>query len=153
MNTTLSYNTSSALRGNLVLLRANTLRLLLPLSEVGAARHLDATPLPSDQPGLFEHRGAEGTQTLIALSDAMRPLLTYPALRFVITPIQSAYGVMLFSWDEVSVLIDADLQARPVPAGLISRERAVQHFVELGERIAFCCTAQRLTDFALQTEP
>ena len=153
MNATLSHNTPTVLRGNLVLLRANTLRLLLPLSEVGGARHLDATPLPSDQPGLFEHRGAEGSQTLIALSDAMRPLLAYPALRFVITPIQSAYGVMLFSWDEVSVLIDANLHAQSVPAGSVSRESAVQHFVEMGDKIAFCCTAQKLTDFALEMEP
>ena len=152
MNATLSPNAPSALRGNLVLLRANTLRLLLPLSEVGTARHLDATPLPSEQPGLFEHRGTEGNQTLIALSDAMLPLLTYPALRFVITPIQSAYGLVLFAWDEVSVLIDADLQARPVPAGLVSRKNAVQHFVEMGDKLAFCCDAQGLTDFALRME-
>lgn len=152
MNATSTHNTPTELRGNLVLLRANTLRLLLPQSEVGAARHLDATPLPSEQPGVFEHRGVDGNQTLIALSGAMRPLHTYPAPRFVITPIQSAYGVVLFAWDEVSVLIDAHLQARPVPAGLVSRNSAVQHFVELGDKIAFCCNAQGLTDFALQME-
>ena len=152
MNATLSYNTPTELRGNLVLLRADTLRLLLPQSEVGAARHLDATPLPGEQPGLFEHRGAEGNQTLMALSGAMRPLHSYPASRFVITPIRSTHGVVLFAWDEVSILIDAHLQARPVPAGLVSRNSAVQHFVELGDKIAFCCNAQGLTDFALQME-
>jgi hypothetical protein len=153
MNAKQLYSPTTELRGNLVLLRADSLRLLLPQGEVGAARHLNATPMPGERAGLFKHEGTEGNLTLIALSGAMRPLSSYPAVRFVITPMRTTHGVVMFAWDEVSVLIGARLPARPVPAGLVWRDSTVQHFVEMGDKIAFCCNAQKLTDFALEMEP
>jgi hypothetical protein len=63
-----------------VVLRADTLRLLLPQADVGAASYLDQ--LPQAIPGVFRRGGAAGEQAVVALSSQMRPLRQYPKDRF-----------------------------------------------------------------------
>ena len=48
------------LRGNFVLLRADTLRLLLPQHEVGAAEYIEGAPGPGSAGGLFEYGDGDG---------------------------------------------------------------------------------------------
>ena len=52
-NQAVSHRPNSPLRGNFVMLRAGSLRLLLRKEEVGAARYLGVRPEPSGEPGLF----------------------------------------------------------------------------------------------------
>ena len=144
------------LRGNFVLLRADTLRILLPQSEVGNAEYLDAVPQASEVPGIFEYRGArgsEGAQALLALSAAMLPMQAYPQDRFVVTPIATPQGAVGFGWNEVSVLIDARLQAQTLPAAMLADDAPLREFVEIDDKVVFCCDAARLADYVHALEP
>jgi hypothetical protein len=132
------------LQGNFVVLRADKLRLLLPQADVGTASHLDAQPQATDLPGLFERMSGDGGSALIALSHDMLPLDAYPADRFLITAIETPMGEIGFGWSEVSVLIDARLQAKPVPQVLLDPHTPVNEFVELDGEVVFCSDRERL---------
>ena len=148
MNTTPAAEATER-RGNFVLLRADTLRLLLPQSDVGAATYLDQAPQATELAGLFEHHGEAGEQAVLALSSRMVPLEQYPSDRFLVTPIATAMGDIGFCWSEVSVLIDARLQPKPLPTALAAPGAPLQEFVEIGDDVVFCCSAERLAEFAL----
>ena len=154
MSLTPTSDRSHELHGNHVLLRADTLRLLLPQDEVGAALYLDAVPQPSGVPGVFEHHGAgvdQGGQPLVALSKRMLPLDKYPQDRFVVTTIATPLGDVGFGWSEVSVLIDQRLHTHPVPAALTTPDSPLRTFVEIDDQVVFCCSAAQLADFALSS--
>jgi hypothetical protein len=138
------------LRGNFVLLKADRLQLLLPQQDVGAAEYLDTAPRDSGQPGLFELDSKEeggATRFLAALSTQMNLLPQYPKGRFLLTSFE-AQGGMLMCWNEVKVLIDADLQPQRLPEGVLSPDAPLREYVEFGDELVFCCTAQRLLEHA-----
>jgi hypothetical protein len=143
---------SKPLRGNYVLLRADTLRLLLPQDEVGSALYLDEPPQASGMPGVFERNTEGGAQVVLALSKGMRPLTEYPGDRFVLTPMTTAQGELGFGWNEVTVLIDAHLHAQPLPTALVETASPLREFVEIDGHVVFCCNAARLADFAMSAE-
>jgi hypothetical protein len=140
--------TARELRGNFVLLRADTLRLLLPQHDVGAATHLDAAPRPTDLAGFFEHGDEAAAQPVVALSSDMLPLAQFPPDRFFVTSIATPLGEIGFGWSEVSVLLDARLQAQPLPAALFNAQTALREFVEIDGRVVFCCDSTRMADHA-----
>ena len=136
------------LRGNFVMLRADALRLLLPQHDVGAATHLGSAPRPTDLAGFFDHGDAASAQPVVALSSEMRPLAQFPADRFFVTAIATPLGEIGFGWSEVSVLLDARLQAQPLPAALLDARSTLREFVEIDGRVVFCCDSTRMADHA-----
>lgn len=149
MTPTIASTASRELRGNFVLLRADTLRLLLPQTDVGAAAYLDQTPRATDMPGLFEHRGEAGGQAVLALSAHMVPLAQYPQDRFFVTPIATPLGDIGFGWSEVTVLIDAQLQPQALPTALVAEHAPLKEFVEIDGHVVFCCDAEHVAEYAL----
>lgn len=142
--------TPAKLRGNFVLLKADKLQLLLPQEDVGAASHLDAQPRETGQNGLFEldSETEGGTPRFVAaLSGQMDLLAQFPAGRFLLTSFE-AQGAVLMCWNEVKVLIDAELQPRPLPAVMLPEGAPLREYVEFGDELAFCCTAERLLEHA-----
>jgi hypothetical protein len=124
-----------ALRGNFVIVRADRLRLLLPQDGVGAAAYRD--------PG-----GAQ-EQPVLALSEHMRLLPDCPQDRFLVTPIRTPVGEIAFAWTAVKVLIDAQLDARALPATLVSQRAPLKEFVEVDGEVAFCCDEKSIAEYAL----
>ena len=138
------------LRGNFVLLKAERLQLLMTEDDGGAAEYLDAVPRDSGQPGLFELDSKEqggATRFLAALSTQMNLLPRYPQGRFLLTSFE-AQGGMLMCWNEVKVLIDAELQPQRLPQGVLPPGAPLREYVEFGDELAFCCTAERLLEHA-----
>ena len=140
--------TTRELRGNFVLLRADALRLLLPGHDVGAASHLASAPRSTDIAGFFEHGDEAAPQPVVALSSDMLPLAQFPADRFFVTAINTPLGEIGFGWSEVSVLLDAQLQAQPLPAALFTGQTALREFVEIDGRVVFCCDSTRMAEHA-----
>ncbi|HSV52352.1 MAG TPA: hypothetical protein VLJ57_09565 [Burkholderiaceae bacterium] len=138
-----------AFSGNYILLRADTLRLLLPQHEVGAAEYLEAVPGPGETPGLLRHRDAPGERQFAALSAQMTLLPLCPADRFVVTALGEHGNDLAWCWNDVQVLIDVQLQPRPIPAALLAPNTPVDQYVEHAGEIAFLCSARRLREFAL----
>jgi hypothetical protein len=134
------------LKGNFVLLKAGTLQLLLPQADVGAAQFLPTDPLPaSDQAGLFELPPSDTDDALYvaALSPQMSLLHTLPPGRFLMASFVPQTGVAM-CWDEVKVLIDTEISPINLPPVMVSTHAPLTQYVELGDEIAFCCTAERL---------
>jgi hypothetical protein len=139
---------SAIVRGNFVLLRAGTLRLLLPQEDVGAAEYLDARPVASAHPGilLLEQDGA--TRQLVALSERMALLAECPAGRFVAATLGGGDGT-LWCWDDLQVLIDLQLRPQPLPEVLVAPHTPVDSYAQHQGEIAFLCDAGRLAEYAL----
>ena len=136
--------------GGWMLLRADALRLLLPLAEVGAAEHLDGTPQPSGQPGLFELAAAEpdgAPRFVAALSARLQPLPELPPARFVVTPFPAQPGVVL-AWDEARLLAADTVALRPLPAAMCAPESPLTHYAEVEGQPAFACSAERVLGYA-----
>ncbi len=150
MNPTPPAPARPALRGNFVLLRADALRLLLPQHEVGGAEYLDARPQCDSRDGVFEVAQGSGTRRVAALSQQMTLLPQFPADRFMVTMLGSAGNGIVWAWNEVKVLSDANLQPRSLPPVLCAPDMPLGEYVEDGEGIAFLCSAQRLDELALQ---
>lgn len=128
------------LRGNFVMLRADSLRLLLPQDQVGPAEHIS---------GLDVHGRATDERVLMALSSRLRPLAEPPPDRFLTTTLgDDAVGID-WCWSEVDVLIDVQLQPQALPAALVAPYTPVSEYVDYKGHIAFLCSAQKLCDFAL----
>jgi len=149
MNTNLLPASRAAARGNYVLLRADTLRLLLPQDEVGAVEYLEARPRPCAQAGLFDLPQGDGVRSVAALSHQMTLLPTFPDDRFLVTPLAGAGDGIVWSWNEVKVLFDVTLQPQMLPAVLRGPNMPVDEYVEADDGIAYLCSAQRLRAFAL----
>lgn len=154
MTSHLEAESNRTLRGNYVLLRADSLRLLLPQHEVGAAEYLAVTPVASEVVGL--HRRAQDADTpessrrrFAALSMHMKLLPNCPSDRFVVTPLGEEDDNLGWCWNEVKVLIDIELCPQPVPAVLIAPYTPVERFVEHDGEIAYLMSAERLRNYAL----
>lgn len=148
MNAT-AHHSLPALRGNFVLLRAAGLQLLLPQEDVGAAQYLDRAPVASGQPGLHELAGDDGDapRFVAALSQHLKLLDEFPTGRFMLTPLSAQDGILL-CWDEVKVLIDVELQPRALPPVMLPSGAPLTEYVEFGDAIVFCCSGERLLQYA-----
>jgi hypothetical protein len=131
----MSFTSPETLRGNFVLLRAGRLRLLLPQQDVGAAEYLDTET---------------AERSLVALSARMTLLPERPPERFVVAPLNDG-SELGWCWDELQVLIDIELKPQPLPPSLLTRQTPVSHYVEHEGELAYLCSAQRLSEFALTT--
>ena len=77
---------SSRMRGNFVMLRADTLRLLLPQQDVSSTEYIDRMPSGTAAAGIFSHSEADSAaRNVVALSDQMHALATFPGDRFLLT--------------------------------------------------------------------
>jgi hypothetical protein len=134
------------LRGNHVLLRADSLRLLLPQDEVGAAEYLVGAPQPTEKAGYFAH-GAD-KHHIIALSSEMRALDAFPAERFVLTHFIARQAEFFLAWNEMRVLINMDLEREALPAAMQRPGAPVDSYVKLDGHLTFCCTAESVAAWA-----
>lgn len=141
--------TLPVLRGNFVLLKADSLQLLLPQPDVGATEYLSAAPRESDRTGLFDLDAAPGAapRRVAALSSKMSPLPQFPAGRFLLTPFAALDDVLL-CWSEVKVLIDAELQPQSLPPVMVPPGALLTKFVEIDDELVFCCTGEQLVAHA-----
>lgn len=142
-------STEAVAAGSYVLLRAQELRLLLPQPDVGVAEYLEHEPVPTTEPGLFEYTNGLQGRIVAALSPALRPLERFPRGRFVMTPLQTGAGELCLAWDEVRVLIDARLDARPLPPAMRTADGPIEGWCELDGQVLLCTTAPRLLAYAL----
>jgi hypothetical protein len=133
-------------RGNFVVLRAGTLRLLLPHEDVGAAEYLGEAPAGPAQAGIFEFEVLGERRAVVALSEQLRPLERFPAGRFVLARLHG--GEASFAWDEVRVLIDAAVDPRPLPPAMRSAGGPIDGYVQLGAELLLCTNAPRLLAYA-----
>ena len=131
---------TAMLDGNFVMVRADTLRLLLPQQDVGAARHLEA-------------RSGSGGR-VVALSAAMEPLAALPADRFVLTHLHAGDAAhdLSFAWNEVRVLIDARLRWHPLPAAMRVTGAPFEGYVEEDGEVLLCTTAAHVVAAATAAE-
>ena len=142
----------ASLRGNFVLLRADTLRLLLPQSEVGAAGYLDTRPEPTAQAGLLRLPGPAGERHVAALSAHMTLLPACPAERFIVATLGDSGEGLEWCWDELRVLINIEVHAQPIAALLLAPHTPVTHYAELGGELAYLCNADQVKAYALNAE-
>ncbi|HMA08872.1 MAG TPA: hypothetical protein VKP68_13450 [Ramlibacter sp.] len=134
--------------GNFVMLRADSLRLLLPQQEVGAAEYIEQAPRALPQPGWFEYGSGEGARPVIALSGQMTPLVAFPADRFVLTRFSLDGSDLLFAWNEVRVLIEAQLQAHLLPPSMRTADGPISGYVERDGEVLLCSTAGQVMAYA-----
>lgn len=139
------------LRGNFVLLRADTLRLLLPQEEVGAAEYLDSRPQATAEPGLLRLTGEGQERCFAALSAQMTLLPQCPDERFVVATLGHGSEKLGWCWDELQVLIDVVVQPHPLPTVLVAPHTPVDCYALHDGELTFLCSADRLTEFALAT--
>lgn len=137
------------LRGHHVMLRADSLRLLLPQREVGAARNLEQQPRPSRERGVFVLGEGEDARPVVALSSAMRPLTEMPLDRFVLVQLSIGQADLWFAWSEVRVLMNLDLERHRVPPVMRNPGAPVDSWVRLDGGIALCSSAELLVEYAL----
>ena len=135
-----THSPLGTLRGNFVMLRADTLRLLLPQAEVGGAQYLD--PATTAQ-------GHDEGGRILALSSQMKLLAERPPQRFVVATLEQGGEGRRWCWDELRVLIDVELRPRALPAVLVASDTPVEHYVEHEGHIAFLCSAHRVNAYAL----
>jgi hypothetical protein len=144
----MTVNLDAALRGNYVLLSADSLDLLLPQHEVGASEYLEGPLEASDEPGLLQLSGASTERRFIALSARMTLLPQCPPDRFLVVTLTDEEFELGWCWKEQRVLIDVQLQAHPIPPVLLTPGTPVSHYVDLEGKPAFLCTAQQMRAFA-----
>lgn len=149
MPTVITGRQEAALRGNYVLLTSDTLRLLLPQHEVGAAEFLDGALEASSEPGLLKLAGDDGARRYAALSRHMTLLPHCPPERFLVASLGDGDNDLGWCWDELQILIDVELQPQPVPNVLIAPNTPVRQYVEFEGKLAYLCSAQQLRTYAL----
>lgn len=131
--------------GNFVLLRAGALRLLLPQEDVGAAEYIGQAPLALGEAGFFSHTGEEGERVVVAPSEHLRPLETFPEDRYLLTRLGESE--LMFAWNEVQVLIDARFVMHRLPAAMQVEGAPVDGYVTLDGDLALCTDAARVVAY------
>ncbi len=139
-------------RGDYVLLSADTLHLLLPRQEVGAAEFLGGTLEPSDEPGLFKRRGVESPRRFAALSAQMNLLLHCPDDRRFVAPIGNGTDAVAWCWNTLQELPDLESPIYPIPRVLLAPNAPVEQYVEVEGKLAYLCSAHRLRAVAALPE-
>lgn len=133
------------MRGNYVLLRADSLRLLMPQRELGSTEFREHLPTATEVPGVFTLIDARGSpSTVQALSEQLRPLERFPQDRVLLTRFAAAGSGCALAWNEVRVLIDTELEFHALPEIMQGEEGMIDAYVEIDHELAFCTTAQRL---------
>lgn len=141
---------TTKLRGDFVLLRADSLRLLLPQRDVISTEYRDRVPATTAASGLFVLTDAQGMQRPVAaLSSDMTLMERFPEDRFLLTRISGADQQPALAWNEVQVLMDTELEFHAMPAATQNRDGPIEAYVEIGRELAFCTTAQRMLPAAL----
>jgi hypothetical protein len=133
---------------NFVMLRADSLRLLLPQQDVGAAEYIDGVPRPTEAPGLFEHGSGDSLRRVVALSGQMAALAAFPADRFVLTRLIAGGIELSFAWNEVRVLIAVELQPHPLPPAMRAGGGPIAGYVEHDGEVLLCSTAAQVMAYA-----
>jgi hypothetical protein len=137
--------------GNFVMLRAESLRLLLPQQDVGAAQYVEHEPRAMAQPGVFEHGEGDDARWVVALSAQMRPLARFPGDRIVLASLEADGAALSFAWDEVQVLIDAEFERHELPMALRVPDAPIDAYVERDGEVVLCTTAKRVLAYAMAT--
>jgi len=140
---------TSKMRGNFVLLRADSLRLLLPQQDVSSTEYIDSAPASTSEAGIFSYSEADTTRKVVALSDQMYALARFPADRFLLTQLAKDGQALSFAWNEVRVLIDAELEQHSLPTVMQGPDALVDSYLELDGELVFCMSAQRLVSYAI----
>ena len=135
---------ADTLHGNYVLLRADTLRLLVPQADVGATEHIGGVPQATDDPGMFMLGEGDAVQAVVALSPDMRASVMFPADRFLLTPLRSQWGELSFAWNEVRVLIAPNFRRHALPTAIQLEGAPIDAYVEFDGALALCTTAERV---------
>jgi hypothetical protein len=140
---------SSKLRGNFVVLRADSLRLLLPQEDVSSTDYIEGAPLATSITGIFSSAAeADSSRKVLALSGQMTPLATFPGDRFLRTQLADESDVS-FAWNEVRVLIGAEFERQALPEVMRGVDAPVDSYVELDGELVFCTSSQRLVSYAI----
>ena len=134
--------------GNFVLLRADSLRLLLPQQDVGSAQYMEHELRATAQPGVFEHGAGDGLRRVVALSGRMRPLPGFPGDRFVLASLRTGDSALSFAWNEVQVLIDAEFERHDLPIAMQVPDAPIVAYVEREGEVALCTSAERVLAYA-----
>jgi hypothetical protein len=137
--------------GDFVMLRADSLRLLLPRQEVGAAEYVEHEVRATARPGMFEHGEGDALRWVVALSGRMRPLTRFPADRFVLASLEADGPALSFAWNEVQVLIDAEFERHELPMALRLPGAPIGSFVERDGELILCTSAERVLAYAIAT--
>jgi hypothetical protein len=137
------------IRGNFVLLTADTLHLLLPQHEVGAVQYLDGELETAEQAGLLKRRGTESSSRFAALSPQMTLLPDCPPGRFLAATLGDGSDGLGWCWSDLKCLVDVELHPKAIPAVLLAHDAPVKQYVELDGKLAFLCNAQQVCAFAL----
>lgn len=133
------------MRGDFVLLRADSLRLLVPQRDVSSTEYIDQRPVATAEPGVFVLGDKPGgAQAVLALSAQMDLLGTFPPDRFVLTRFTGSRQETALAWTEVRVLIDTELEFHAMPAIMQGKVELIDAYVEIDRELAFCTTAQRM---------
>jgi hypothetical protein len=136
---------SVKMRGDFVLLRADSLRLLVPQRDISSTDYLDRIPAATAEQGVFVlGEGTGANQEVQALSEQMERLARFPSDRFLLTRFASPYQMTALAWTEVRVLIDAELEFHALPAVMQGDGALIDAYVEIDKDLAFCTTAQRM---------
>ena len=132
-------------RGDFVVLRADSLSLLLPQHDVNVSEYLEQAPSPTDSNGIYALGEVDGrTQRVAALSSEMKLMHEFPAGRFVLTRLSGSQDLLL-AWNEVRVMMDTAFEFCPLPEVLRGRVGLIDAYVVLDDGVvAFCTTANRL---------
>ncbi len=136
---TSASHSSRTIRGDHVLLRAGSLRLLLPQEEVGAAVHVE-------QHG--KDAASRSNVGFISLDEELRPLPMLPADRFLAVTIGNHEDVA-WCWDGIELLPNVEIQARELPTALRAPYTPVDAFAVVKGEIVFLCNSERLRRYAL----
>jgi hypothetical protein len=121
------------------------MRLLLPQQYVISTEYIESTPDATTDAGIFSCAdGDKQRRMVIALSDQMKVLTSFPAGRFLLTQLSIEHNEQTFAWSEVRVLIDAEMESHALPAVMQGPGTLVDTYVELDGELVFCVDAQRL---------
>lgn len=142
MTTAFTPSSQPAPRCNYVLLRAGTLRLLLPQQDVGEVEHLNAELCASDEPSQLKLRNSESMRKFIVPSEHLEPLPQRPSSRFIVTQIGT--DDLGWCWDELRILLAPTLEVQSLPNILRAEETPFSEYVELDGNLAYLCTASQL---------
>lgn len=137
-------------RGSYVLLRADTLRLLVPQTEIKNTDYLQTRPVSIEgEQGLLHIPGSTDGAVYVAVSAGMRLLNECPADRFVSTSMQNGLDVH-WCWSDVRILVDADLRVEALPPVMLAPYTPVREMAFIdGNEWAYMCSAEMLQQFAL----
>jgi hypothetical protein len=135
---------ASAVRGNFVLLVADSLRLLLPQEDIVALERIGSNQFPDSATGLFPYRQSEQGGQIVALSERLLPLRVFPRERFLLSRLVSEGQDFFLAWNEVRVLIDVELKPQPLPAVMQVPGAPIEAYVALDGELVLCSTAAQL---------